>query len=108
MERATRVMVGIEATYTFQGTTNKCEITDLSKSGLQIRTKQILDVGDLLRIDLFLDNEKTVFFTTVKNISSDTFYGLQIEEISNESQEKLSKFLLTSFLNSGKAARENC
>lgn len=98
MIRPTRILVNIKATYTLRESEYPCEIEDLSMSGLCIRTRQILEVGDLLRISLLLESNQIVFFTVIRNKDlKELCYGLEIEEMSNAAHEILDDFLKRMF-----------
>jgi hypothetical protein len=101
MIRSTRIIVSIKSTYTLNESTYSCEITDLSLEGLKIRTRQILEVGDLLKISLSLEGKDVVFFCVIKNKGErEGEYGLRIEELHPEDKTTYEEYMLKSFITS--------
>lgn len=102
MFRYTRLDVDIDASYTFRNNTYECEILDISMEGVRIRSRQILDTGDLLKVTLILDGKTVVFFSIIKNKNErESSYGLKIEELHPESRQILDDFLVHRFKTHG-------
>lgn len=101
MLRSTRVLVNLRSTYTIKDSTYACEILDLSLEGLKIRTRQIMEVNDLLKISLSLEGKDVVFFCLIRNKGeNEGEYGLRIEELHPDDKAAYEEYMMRFFVSS--------
>jgi hypothetical protein len=90
--RDTRVTVDLEASYLLKGNENECEILDISNTGMQIKSRQVLIPGDLLQIKMTLNSQSVSFFAIVRN-GKETVYGVEFEEMHPRVRDIIDEYL---------------
>lgn len=94
MLRETRVLMGAKAWYCFKKSEYECDLLDFSRHGIKIHTNQILEEGDLLKIDIKLERDRVTLFGIIRNKNLlDCSYGLEIEEMHEADREMIDKFM---------------
>jgi len=107
--RPTRVNVNIKASYSFKGFEGEGIILDISSGGVGMEVKQIFVPGDLVKISFRVPHpvdENVEFWGIVRNVNSN-IVGIQYEEISKETKEKIERYLGFILLRTGKPPKES-
>ena len=108
--RLTRIDVKIPAIYTLKGHESDGLIINISSGGIAMEVRQIFVLGDIIRIQFKLPNNKVNgevdFWGIVKNVSHGEI-GLKFEELSHDMEVKLEEYVNDMLRSRGLAHREN-
>ncbi|MCX8028694.1 MAG: PilZ domain-containing protein [Brevinematales bacterium] len=107
--RSTRIPVSIEAIYEFRGTRDKCNIVDISETGMRLEVKQILVPGDMIKVVfsiLYDQKPYTIEAWCIVRNSSGNEVGVEYDELSNENKKRLVAYVESLLLKHGKSRYE--
>lgn len=89
--------VNYPAKYTFKESTYDCEIIELSETDFVITAKQVFYTGDVLKINVDLDEEAIEFIGKIAKVNPNASVLLEIEEIRPDDKDILSDFVLSTY-----------
>ncbi len=88
-----RVELNVEASYKFMGNIGKCTIVDISRTGVGLRVKQILDKGDILDLSFNLPNGTLIECKVEVKFEKTRIIGCVFVDIDQSTQERVDRVI---------------
>lgn len=86
-------LTGVIGEYSHKGTVDKCEIMDLSFSGLGIKINHIITEGDVIDIRFYIDKHNKIYCKAKVVSSRGGRVGISFLEIPEKSKRSIHKFI---------------
>ena len=98
--------VKVPAVYYWKGNPGDATIVDISQGGIAMEIKQILVVGDIIRIQFNTSDHLIEFWGIVRNVAGNVI-GVKFEEISNDAIEYIEEYVGVLLKSRGLATKEH-